>query len=192
MSFDFVWQHAHPVGKHSFQCGYCGHMVDSDLGYFAPGRDGVIAKILICPTCSNPTYFDGLEKQHPSVRLGNQVNGISENGVLNLYNEARDCTSVGAYTAAFLLCRKILISIAVQHGADKGEGFVSCIGYLEEKGYVPPDGKKWVDAISKKGNEATHEIVLKTEKEGKQILHVVEMLLRFIYEFPSMLEEDED
>jgi hypothetical protein len=30
-----------------------------------------------------------------------------------------------------------------------------------------------------------------TEKDANQILHFVEMLLKFIYEFPSMIEPDE-
>jgi len=190
MSDDFQWVSASGVGKLSYLCGYCGHKVGPSHGYQAGTPVGRKALILICPTCTNPTYFDGDRKQHPCVRLGNEVGGITEKGVASLYNEARDCTSVGAYTAAVLLCRKLLMNIAVQHGADEGKNFVSYIDYLESAGYVPPNGKPWVDVIRKKGNEATHEIALMAEKDGKQILHFVEMLLRFIYEFPSMLEDE--
>lgn len=80
------------------------------------------------------------------------------------------------------------MNIAVQHGAQSGQSFVSYVDYLEKNGYVPPNGKEWVDLIRQKGNEATHEIELMTQADAAQILHFVEMLLRFIYEFPSMLE----
>jgi hypothetical protein len=35
------------------------------------------------------------------------------------------------------------------------------------------------------GNEAAHEIVLKTKDEADDILTFLEMLLKFIYEFPG-------
>ena len=39
----------------------------------------------------------------------------------------------------------------------------------------------------KKGNEATHEIAIMNQPDAKELLSFVEMLLRFIYEFPSMI-----
>jgi hypothetical protein len=52
-------------------------------------------------------------------------------------------------------------------------------------GYVPPDGKGWVDHIRKKGNEATHEIALMTAADAEELISFVEMLLKFVYEFPA-------
>ena len=122
------------------------------------------------------------------MRLGRDVAGISDKGVDKLYKEARDCTSVGAYTGAILLCRKILMNITVQHGADAGKSFVFYVDYLQNQGFAPPNGKIWVDEIRKKGNQATHEIPQSSQEDAKQILNFVEMLLRFIYEFPSMVK----
>ena len=190
MTDNFNWASATTIGRVTYQCGHCGHKVGPNYGYRASTDTGRHAGILICPTCTNPTFFDAEKKQHPAVRLGKDVGGITEEGVENLYNEARDCTSVGSYTAAVLLCRKLLMNIAVQHGAKEGDSFVSYVNYLEESGYVPPNGRRWVDTIRKKGNEATHEIALMSEKDAQQIIIFVEMLLRFIYEFPSMLEDD--
>jgi hypothetical protein len=45
--------------------------------------------------------------------------------------------------------------------------------------------KGWVDRIRTQGNEAAHEIVLKTKEEADEILTFLEMLLKFIYEFPG-------
>ena len=79
------------------------------------------------------------------------------------------------------------MNIAVQQGAAEGLKFIEYVTYLSEKGFVPPNGKHWVDHIRKKGNEATHEIAVMGEQDARDLISFVEMLLRFIYEFPSMV-----
>ena len=46
------------------------------------------------------------------------VDRISSNEVKALYEEARDCIKVNAYTATILCCRKLLMNIAVVQGAE--------------------------------------------------------------------------
>ena len=75
--------------------------------------------------------------------------------------------------------------IAVEKGADKNQKFIDYVDYLSDAGYVPPDGKGWVDYIRLKGNEANHEIVLISKEESLQLLTFVELLLRFIFEMPT-------
>ena len=79
------------------------------------------------------------------------------------------------------------MNIAVEKGADAGETFAYYIQYLSDANYVPPGGKAWVDHIRKKGNEATHQIAIMVEKDARDLLLFVGQLLRFIYEFPAML-----
>jgi hypothetical protein len=62
---------------------------------------------------------------------------------------------------------------------------------LADKGYVPPGGRNWVDHIRKQGNEATHEIDMKTETEAKDLISFAEMLLKFIYEFRGRVPSNE-
>lgn len=185
------WSSAGTLVNKSYTCGYCGNKVGPHQGYEAAHSGGGKERrfIYLCPNCGSPTFFDQDHKQTPSVRIGNDVHGISDIGVAALYNQARDCTSLGAYTASTLLCRKILMNLAVQHGDTPGKSFEEYIGYLDSKGYVPPNGKDWVDRIRTKANEATHEIRLIEEAEASQILKFTEMLLKFAYEFPSMLKE---
>ena len=83
------------------------------------------------------------------------------------------------------------MNIAVQQGAQENQPFHAYVTYLDEKGFVPPNGKKWVDAIRKKGNEANHEIELMSEKDARNIVRFSEMLLRFIYEMPNLYEDEE-
>jgi hypothetical protein len=61
------------------------------------------------------------------------------------------------------------------------------VEHLAASGYVPPHGKGWVDHIRKKGNEANHEIVLMEKDDAQELISFVEMLLKFIYEFPSRI-----
>jgi hypothetical protein len=188
------WINTGGIGSKSYVCGFCGNRIAPNTGYLAKhaGTGNIDAYLCICPNCTNPTFIDDREaKQVPGVRPGSNVMGISDEGVKTLYNQARDCMSLAAYTAATLLCRKILMNLAAQQGAKPGESFVGYITYLDEKGYVPPNGKKWVDRIRTKGNEATHEIRLTDKQEASQVLTFTEMLLRFVYEFPSMLGEND-
>lgn len=80
------------------------------------------------------------------------------------------------------------MNLAVHHGAAEGLPFVKYIDHLEEQGYIPPNGKVWVDEIRKKGNLATHDLPTISQEDASQILNFVEMLLRFSYEFPSLIQ----
>ncbi|MBZ5516697.1 MAG: DUF4145 domain-containing protein [Acidobacteriia bacterium] len=141
------------------------------------------AAIYVCPHCKRPTFFEG-ESQQPGVSFGNKVNHISPE-VDGLYQEARRCTGAGAQTAAVLACRKILMHTAVDKGAAPGKSFVEYVEYLSEKGYITPGARAWVDAIRTKGNEANHEIKVMAASDAQDLLALVEMLLKIIYEFPG-------
>ena len=125
-------------------------------------------------------------KQTPRNSAGNDVENLPVD-IATLYNEARQSVSVNAFTAAVLACRKLLMNIAVNHGAKEGDTFASYIEYLAKAGFVPPNGRGWVDHIRSKGNEATHEIRLMSSEEALELISFSEMLLKFVYEFPSKI-----
>lgn len=79
------------------------------------------------------------------------------------------------------------MNIAVAQGAEEGKSFISYVDYLASQGYVPPNGRGWVDHIRKKGNEANHEIVLMKKEDAEELILFTEMLLKFIYEFPMKI-----
>jgi hypothetical protein len=101
-----------------------------------------------------------------------------------------DCSAVNAYTAAVLACRKILMHVAVEKNAALNLSFAAYVDFLVDNGWVPPGSKAWVDTIRQKGNEANHEILLADKPAATQVVHFTEMLLRFIYELPSMVQSD--
>jgi hypothetical protein len=123
-------------------------------------------------------------KQHPGAQFGHVVESLPPD-VAALYGDARASMSAGAFTPAVLTCRKVLMHLAVEKGAPTGKSFLEYVEYLAQKGYVPPNGRGWVDHIRTKGNEANHEIKVMGEAEAKDLITFTEMLLRFDYEFPA-------
>lgn len=180
----YVWIGAEQATSKNFTCGYCGKETAPNKMY----RDHQNrAHIYICPNCTQPTYF-GNGIQIPNIRLGRDIAGISAKEIERLYNEARDCTSAGAFNGTVMICRKILMNLAVQHGAEENKNFLHYVDFLTNSGFVPPQGRQWVDAIRTKGNEANHEIALMDKKDAQLILHFTEALLRFNYEMPHIFE----
>jgi hypothetical protein len=176
-----TWNGITGMTSRTFVCGFCGYSVASSLGFF---ESPLGFQIYICTHCNQPTYFDRSGNPTPGVAPGVDVDNVPEE--LNLlYKEARDCVAIGSHTAAVLVCRKILMNIAVEKEAKAGESFVSYVEYLAEAGYVPPNGKGWVDHIRKKGNEANHEVSIMSKADAKELITFIEMLLKFIYEFPA-------
>lgn len=184
------WHDTRALNRATWVCGFCGDKVGSDKGYWAgPNEDGsgaMVAFIRICPTCDGPTLFTRSGKHFPGSAPGQPVSHVPEK-LSQLYNEARSSAAATAYTAAVLACRKMLMNIAVEEGAKAGRSFVEYVGYLAKQGYVPPNGKVWVDYIRKRGNEANHEIELMEEQDAIALITLVGMLLRFIYEFPMLV-----
>ena len=180
----FQWNNITGIETKTYICGYCNARITSDKGWLAPQA---IHRIWVCP-CGCPTYFDAQGRQYPSPVFGRSIDGIPSEQVNGLYEEARRCMSVQAYTSAVLACRKLLMNIAVEKGDTPGKRFIEYIDYLAAKNYVPPDGKEWVDHIRDKGNEATHEIRLMNKEDGETLIEFTEMLLKFVYEFPAKVK----
>ena len=184
-----IWRQTESISHKSYICGYCGEKTGVRVGYY---QEKASNRMYICGGCNRPTFFDAdMDQQTPYPILGNQVRHLPST-IEPLYEEARRCTQVNAYTACVLACRKILMHVAVEKGAEDGKKFIEYVQYLADKGYVPPDGKGWVDHIRNKGNEATHEIVMMNQENADELLSFVEMLLKFVYEFPSRIMPPEN
>lgn len=189
-----AWKSVTPNEPIDWVCGYCGNIVGGTSGYRREVFTGSVefdhSKIYICPRCERPTAFihreDGLVDQVPGPMEGATVQGLPET-VSALYDEIRKCIQAGANTSAVLSSRKMLMHIAVDKGAETGRSFAEYVGYLDQAHYIPPDGRAWVDEVRKRSNEQNHEIVIATRDDAVQLLDFIEMLLRFIYEFPARI-----
>ena len=177
------WRKLETLSAMKYICSFCDQNVGSDKGY---GNNNSSLRIYLCPLCDHPTYFEG-NTQIPSPAFGQAIQHLPAD-IEALYNEARKCTSAGAFTATVLACRKLLMHIAVEKGAEENKSFAYYVGYLAKKHCVPPGSEIWVERIRAKGNEANHEIVLMSQQDAEDLINFLEMLLKFMYEFPGKLD----
>ena len=180
------WHKQYAIQSQKYRCGYCDSEVAGDRGYTTGNGRGYIA---ICPGCDKPTYLAYQEgrrvSQSPAPGFGRSVAHLPDI-VERLYDEARQCAKVSSYTAAVMVCRKLLMHIAVENGADEDKSFKYYVDWLEEKHYIPPNGKDVVEYIREKGNEANHEIVPMEKEDAEALIGFLELFMRFIYEVPKL------
>lgn len=91
------WLNLARVVPKTYVCGYCGDKVGPNQGYLA-NVEG--QEILICSSCNCPTFISG-NRQIPAPAFGADVEHVPDD-IKSLYDEARYCMSVAAYTCAVL------------------------------------------------------------------------------------------
>ncbi|MGW0184130.1 DUF4145 domain-containing protein [Nocardia sp. NPDC003345] len=112
----------------------------------------------------------------------------------SVWEEARSCLAVGAFTAAVMICRKLLMHVAVAHGLaakdDRGRGptFAAALDHLQEEGVITKPMRPWINRVKEVGNEANHELTPVSEKEALDVANFTHQLLRLAYEIPAMIE----
>ena len=185
-----TWNAVSTMEPRDFTCGYCGRWVGADAGY-SDGTKPQQKRIYICPFCSSPTFF-----KHPTgpgvpgPLCGGTVGHLPKD-VASLYEEARRCMSASSPTAAVMVCRKILMHVAVDHDAAEGLKFAQYVEWLDANRHITAKAKPWVDHIRRTANEANHEIRIMSPEEGKRLITFVEMLLKNAYELPGMAPKPE-
>jgi hypothetical protein len=130
----------------------------------------------------------------PLYPAGEDVAGLPSD-IEAAYQEARECASVSAYTACELVCRKILMHVAVDKGAAEKLTFAKYLEHLANVGYVTPPMVKWVDRIRDRGNAATHELPRTSKEHGLDTLAFTAQLLKLIYKMDykeSLYSENQD
>jgi Domain of unknown function (DUF4145) len=183
-------------------CGHCGRKVGAEI----VAAEGVAAGTLQNPTWK-PAQAQTLWLRCPacgegSVRTAARA-GINTKvlpgklpleDVPNLpgdvegaWGEARKAYSVGAYTASEIMCRKILMHLAVDKaGSAPGQTFVQYINDLQAKNYIMAGLQPVVDKVRDRGNKANHELPASTEQEALATLTITDHLLVGIYKLPAM------
>lgn len=188
------WTNLSKVSSKSYVCGYCNNLVASSTGYknverrrkTTYGNDILFyGYIYTCPHCFKPTYFSFDEKEIiPSPKYGEEIKKLPE-GILSLYNQARNTYSVNAFTGVALLCRKLIMNIAVENGCEEGKKFQFYVDFLDTENYIPKKSKSWVDKIRQYGNDATHKIEDTNQQIAKDLIDFSSMLLKVIYEYQN-------
>lgn len=185
----FGYEGAREQTSISLICGYCSQHVAPNMGYCVSISDRDVAYIYQCPHCKNPIiYFVYEGVTIPGAMFGRDIKNLPEN-IQALYNECRTCYANQCYTSAQMIARTLLMHIAVAQGAEEGWPFAKYVDYLDANGYIPPNGKKWVDYIRTSGNVANHEIVIKEREESEKVITFLSTLLLVIYELPNSLDD---
>lgn len=182
------WGNLSKIDPISYKCGYCGMEIGSNVGYqYMLSRS---VDIYICPNCGQPTFsYNGILT--PGSSYGSEIPNLPVT-VESIYNEARSSYKAGAYTGVILICRKVLMNVAIDRGAKPNLKYIEYVDYLLNEGYVPPKSKQWIDDIRKEGNSATHDETSKNKIDAKKILDFVQMLLLINYKFNDDLENDSE
>ena len=195
-SNDIRWKDTDELPPYSYTCPYCTNMVSSNKGYRFNYLEQIcegaipVAKagmIYICPHCKHPTLING-DVQFPGISGVKQVKHLAAL-VSPLYEEARTCISNGCFTAAVMLCRKIIMNTAVENGAKGNLRFIEYVNYLDEEHLFHRKCKPLLDKIKTKGNEANHEIEQVSQADASLIMQLTYQMLLYIYEIPGELED---
>lgn len=170
---------------HHLKCGYCSYEVSALEMYHYSDSQGKSTRWVICPLCSHGSVIDRSGKIYPLTKYGTKIESLPSD-VHQLYDEVCDCMSVSAYTGAELVCRKIIMHIAIDKCKSKeGEEFAKYINDIEKAGHITSQMKDWVDEIRKIPNYATHSRSIPNDQEAKNVVNFTEQLLKLVYEIPG-------
>ncbi len=112
---------------------------------------------------------------------------------LAAWKEVRTCLAAGAHTAAVMMCRKLLLHIAVAHGLpakndkDRAPSYAEAVEHLDSEELITKRMRPWVDRIKDVGNDANHEIVPINADVATDVARFTEQLLRLTYEMDALM-----
>lgn len=170
-------------------CPKCGVVQLGCVAYV----DATGVKWLRCTSCGM-----GLVRNHsnvsPSTPPLKTPKGVPD-AEREVWEEARACLGVGAYTGAVMLFRKVLFHMAVTQGLpakdekDRAPSFAECVESLQRQGVITPRMRPYVDSIKDVGNEANHEINPIEPDDALRLGKFVQHLLQTAYEMDALMAE---
>ncbi len=178
--------------KHkNFTCGHCGKLTNGRVvcTFLRKENKGIISWC----HCS-------CERQEPTVIVENFVNGEFAqfpearefhpgeswpDDLSQLYEEAARSFAGTAYTAATMVCRKILMVCACLEKAEDGKPFTEYVKYLTDNVLTFPKAKGSIDKIRTIGNDANHSVDFVSRDDAKKAMQIITYLLNTIYSLPS-------
>lgn len=173
----------------SYTCGYCGQNIAGDaFKLAATNRKFPLGPFALCPSCDRIANFDGAVQLPPLPPPGRTIEGLPPD-VARLYQEIRVCIGGGAYTAAVLTGRTLLMHVCVDKGDTEGKAYAGYVDFLDVGGFLPAGAKAWVDRIRKFGNAGAHKAPATTNVDARGMLSFVELLLANVYEAHERLKQ---
>ena len=102
-----------------------------------------------------------------------------------LFDEGAKAFAAGAYTAAAMVVRKVLMVCACQEGATDGEPFAKYVDHITTNVLSYPKAKDAIDKIRTIGNDANHAVRFVTREDAHRALSIVTYMLNAMYSLPS-------
>lgn len=180
---------------YAITCPVCGVGKTVNIAWAVDRRPGVgtTYRWMVCQDCCGASVGiipeTGGETVYPPRLRQRQIDYLSAD-VSTMWEEANLTHSIGAYTSAVLMCRKIVFAAAVHHGLpEKNEkgwapSFETCVDYLVTQGIITSHIKRsWADSIRVWGNTATHELKSVNESTASKAIEFTEMILLMAFEF---------
>ena len=181
--------YTHSIGEviQDYTCGHCERSVG---GFVIANISDRPVQWLLCPSCGRGSV------QHddtilPSLLSISQVGGLPSD-ICQVYDEARKSFAVEAYTGCELLCRKILMNVAVDRGAAEDKSFEHYVDYLKDNGHITASLKDMTDIIRRNGNQSTHKIGQPDPERAEYTIEFTAQILRSIYEVESQFSKYQD
>jgi hypothetical protein len=170
----------------SIRCGNCGEGVAAvEVAQYRWGNTALFTRWLQCPGCNEGSVKLKDGSVYPTAPAGGNVRNLPPD-VEQAWREARTAHAVAAYTASEIMCRKILMHLAVDvAGAKPGKTFAEYVDALDSAGYISTGLKPTVDTIRQRGNGANHELPASTETDSLTTLGITEHLLTSVYAFAA-------
>lgn len=148
---------------------------------------------LRCAVCLKGTVAN-MDAVSPSAQVLRDPRGLPP-AEMQIWGEVRACLGVGASAAAVMLCRKLLLHVAVEHGlpAENAKGrspnFFEAVQHLEQEGIITAKMRPWVDRIKDVGNDANHELTPITAEQAKDVSQFTLQLLVLAYELDALMAD---
>lgn len=177
--------------KHSqIECGSCGKATNARvIATCLRKSDGALVTWCIC----------ACEKEEPTMVLARSGVPFAQfpeakhyqpgerwpQDLVQLYDEAAKAFAAGAYTAATMVARKLLMATACKEGDTDGKKFVEYVDFVTNTVLTFPKAKPTIDKIRRIGNDANHSVQFVSREEAKAAMDIVTYMLNTIYSLPS-------
>jgi Domain of unknown function (DUF4145) len=191
-----------PIPTFPISCGHCGRDVGAEVVFVEGVAPASLQSAsfqvpqgqtvwLRCPACGEGSVRTAVRPRvgtivFPGPLPAEDVPNLPDD-VKGAWIEARRAYSVGAYTASEIMCRKILMHLAVDKaGSAPGRSFVDYINDLQTQNYIMAGLQPVVDQVRNRGNKANHELPASTQQEALVTLTITQHLLIGVYELPAL------
>lgn len=180
----------------STDCASCGRFVAADIVHGIDPRSpqSDVSYLserstywLQCPVCNEGSVKLRDGRVVPIATPAMPIRALPED-VATAWREAGLSFAAGAYTGSEILCRKILMHVAVERASSQpGKKFVDYIDDLDGAGLITAGLKPVVDLVRQRGNAANHDLAASSVNDAAQTMRITEHLLRGVYELPELI-----